>query len=1349
MATTKSVTALLKAKDSGFTSVFGKASSALGKLAGNSKPATLGIKSIVGALGIAKVAGMAWNNVVNNMNAAMSRQDTLYLYNRNLKQMGYNAKTVEKNQAQLTDAVTDTAYALDSVANSTQSFANSQIELGKATEYSTRFMDLVSRYGDGTNETYKRVMLQMNQMASKGKANLGDIKSAVEANIPVWAILSKETGKSMGKIQEEISEGEWTSKRFFDTLMKGSQDAAGAAKDGANTWSGAIGIMKSRFALGVGDILTSVKKIATTFTGDEFGIFKVITSFGTFVRSSFAKVGEAMAFGFEFALPYITKFQTVMDKVKPHVTSALNAIKSSLSNLYGQFDKSTSVQNFGSVVEFAGSKIIQFANYVERNADKIAQLIGLLPKLAAGFMALKTVSSVTRTLAGFGAEVTGILATVFDKAHRLDVRWHHNVLNPLLRAINTGKGNVSNLMGVFGLSIRESFDASMATINPNKYTAMFTAIGDGISYTFPKFTKFASVIMHPVASLKTLGVSLAATSAAAGGNGTIIQGAALKIGAGFKKMAATGVAGIKSLTGALLSNPITAALVGITVAVVTVAAAWKNNFMNIQGVVKTFASSVGNSLSSLTGMFSGLEPVIEPVGKALKVVGMIITGTVLVGVAALVDGFRGIVFVATSVVKAVQAVGQGLKGVDKALKLDFDGAKKDFAAAKKSIDSIGEGFDNLKANSALAAIPKAMNEWGESSTNAKAVFMVNLDDMAQGADKFSTKLSEAGNTLKEAFVTDESSDRVKKYYDSALSSLTSYQEERVSLTDRYNQMVASAEGKSAEEQQAIALRASQMIIDDTSLYGDTVLQLHRDLTAQLKSNKNLEGQELTEEQRAAIREQNDVIRQGLMEQNELYVQASLQKLANGQRLSDQEVSAAIANTTALYSNKKEQITSNEEQIKELLEKANESKDELTKQNYQAQAEALRAHNESILAEQQAQGEQLLALLVNGNELNSATVLQGLQGRKDITDEQLGAIFQSFVNSGQNIDQQLFLLGGIMEQRGLDGSNKLVQALKTGDLTLVGSEFTAEMEAGLNGLPSSMFWSGDIGKKQFIQALKSGESPESAGRWLVDSMDKGLQTGEGKGKAAGGKNADAHNTGVEGKKGESNKAGKTVGEAAADGAKSTEGKHREAGTKSGDAYNKGIASKNGSAKIAGTTLANNAKTGASSVDFSSVGASMAEGVAAGIRAGTGSAVSAMASLVNQVNEEAKKVAKVNSPSKLLRDGVGYGIPEGVAVGIKEKTRLAVEQARALISAVYHEMTGNQPIDILGSNGRLIIKSDINSHQDALSSKLDELINTVANLKLAMYINHDALVGEIGPGVNTNLGDKTGYERRYRS
>lgn len=1336
MAQSKSVTAYLRAKDAGFTSVFGKASGLFSKFksgatgaTASSKSFTTGIKSVVTSLGLFKVAQMAVTSVTSRFSAALGRMDTMDAFTRTMGIMGHSTEMTKQTLDALKGSTKGTAYGLDVAAKAAQNFITRGIAPDKAAQSVSIWMDAVSTFGKGTNEELASVTDALGKMRTKGTVEMDQLNRLFDVGIDAVGMYAKAVGRSSSDVQEDLSDGKITTAEFLDvveTAMRegtnGVTNLAGAAKNAGAAWRGSIDNMKAATTRGVVTMIEKFDQLTKKLTGTDLKGW--IANVGKFFEENLGKIADAAEKVVDKAIPYINILKLGFEEVRQPVIDAIDAVKASLGELYANFDQTTPLVTFRDVVQAASEKIQDFSKWIQDNSDKIALIISKAPQAVAALMAFRTIQSVTGVIADFGFKVSDTLNNVFKVAHGIDARWTSVVVAPLMGAITSGTSNVKNLLGVFNLAVQESFNKGMTGLNTNKYTAMFKALGDGISYTFPKFSKLSNAVLHPVSSLKSLAGSLVMAGAQAGGSATVMGGVASKISGAFKLMKSGGIAAIKSLTAAMLSNPITALLIALAAAIAFVAAAWKSNFMNIQGVVKSFGSSIKNSLTSLKSMFSGMEGVVEPFMGALKAVGAILTGYLGIAIAVMVDQLRAIVFAVSTVVKGFIILGHSAKMVAKACSGDWKGAGEEFDKIKDQVGQIGDNFDNLKKNSALKAIPDAMKEWGKESSKAKAVVTSDLDAIDKRVRSLSDSFNETAGNLTSAFDVEGATDTIKKHYEMANDTVKNYQTEREQIIYKSNQMIKDSEGKSEEERRQAIIKASELVMSDTGKYNGAMLALYQEYSESLRTNKDAESKDLTESQRSALQEQTDLIRSSLAEQNQLYVEMSVQKLANGEKLSQQERTAAIANMTALYTNKTEQIQSNEAKITELRAKLNETQNEAEKQNYLAQIETLRANNESVRQEYAAQGENILALLLNGNENNASAVLNGMSAMNNITNEQLAAMFQAFVNSGQSVDQQLVLMAGILEQRGAEGANNLVTSLISGDYAGAAAQMNESIKAGIQSLPPEMFSMGDSGKQMFINALEAGNY-EQAGRFLTESTASGVDAGKSTVGDKGGDVSDTFVDSIEAKTGEAKSAGEKISKAAAEGAEQQAPQHKTAGEKTATEFVKGVESKEGDAKSAGTNyLANQVKAGASSVSLNAVGANMALGVAAGINANAGSAVAAMASLVARVNAEAKKKAEIKSPSRLLKREVGFMLPAGVADGIKEKTKLAVSEAANMVSAVQNKVAGSSAkMNIItGQNGTITLKNEAQrSYFDRFLLKVDELINTVKDYSGPTEVN----------------------------
>lgn len=291
--------------------------------------------SAIGSL-IATGARKAMSVVTGSIDSAMSRLDTLDHVEKGFERITGSAKIAREATDELSVATTDTTYALDSATNAALAFGNADMPIKKATDTTKAFMDALTTYGDGTSEQFDRVMLQMGQMANKGKVNLGDLNSAIEAGIPVWTILEKQMGKSKEELMDMVSKGKISSEEFFDAFKKGTKDIEGAAKSGATTWSGALAIVNSRMRNAVAETLDSIKKMFAEITGDDNGVFVFITSIGTAFKDVFRSVVSPIM---TLVMDFIKVFKVNMHGVFSDTQNGFNDIWQVAQNVFGSLFK--------------------------------------------------------------------------------------------------------------------------------------------------------------------------------------------------------------------------------------------------------------------------------------------------------------------------------------------------------------------------------------------------------------------------------------------------------------------------------------------------------------------------------------------------------------------------------------------------------------------------------------------------------------------------------------------------------------------------------------------------------------------------------------------------------------------------------------------------------------------------------------------------------------------------------------------------------------------------------------------------------------------------------------------------
>ncbi|HCT6698631.1 phage tail tape measure protein [Enterococcus faecalis] len=1053
------------------------------------------------------------------------------------------------------------------------------------------------------------------------------------------------------------------------------------------------------------------------------------------------------------------------------------------------------VAALNSAISAAKPMIEALANMAEAfvSADpKTQEFILKMAALAASAgPVLKVFGKMTRV---FGKTIS----TMFETAGNIDSKWQQFITKPIVNgsgsALQAVKGFVSkyksNLAGlesagvnvnvltrfttlgetISGLfptldTFRANLRASQRQLNMlgegNKVTNFFRSFSASLQLSNSKLAKFASVVINPVGSLRNL-------SSAAGKSGTVLSGlgvAASKAGGGFRTFAVTGIRSIASLTGAMLSNPITAILVAITATIVGVVQAWKSNFMNIQGYVKTAFSGIVKSFKSVLPSSSSVTKTIKGLGNTFKWLGTGAIVGVTFAIAGFVDGLRAIITVGKTVVNAIMAISNGVKGLWKRLKGDSKGADKAFKDMKKSLSDIEKDWDTMFSDSALKKAAKSTEELGEKSKDTTKAISLNMEEASSSVENYSSKLDEAKQAMTELFSQQNGSTAgVETYFKNTLDLVTNLKEQQKKAVETYNKQIEAAEGKSEAEKQKIFANASTEYMKAVQSSNNDLLKVYTDYSNQLKNNKTIEGQELTEQQRATLQNQTNIIRDNLVEQQKQFVEAGVNKLNNNQMLSEQEKEQTLTSLRTLGELQAQQVQENNAQIQQLETQKNQAKTESEKAAFQNQITQLQTQNSQIRQSELEQGAQLLAIISQNGANKIAVTADNLAQLKGVTDQQLLGIYQSYVNNGASIDQQMALLAGILRQRGIEGSNGLVQGLQSNDPKLWANMSKADIVNTLQSLPPDLFKNGQDGKNKLIDGLNSGKVEiNNVGQELMNQMNSGVKNkkaeaektsgdvassgakgAKSKGKeynSGGNSNAGEYNTGLAKQKSNAKQKGTELGSAPVEGIKTKASAMQSAGEQLGRSFVQGLSSQVGSANNAGRDLGNAVKSGASSVSMVSVGSNLASGVASGIRASQGEAVSAMQNLVAAVNAEAQKKAKIKSPSRLLKYDVGVFLAQGVAAGIREDTSVAVQSAKDMISSIHQSITGSR---LMKRSNAIEVKHSIDNTP---MGKMVEILEEIRHLTVVMDTGQ--VVGALGSPMNLNLAEQQKQDGRYRS
>ncbi|WP_429864091.1 tape measure protein [Enterococcus faecalis] len=1297
--------------------------------------------SIASAIGIYKAASLAATTVTNSFTGAISRYDTMNNFPKVMKQLGFSAEESTQAVNDLSKGVQGLPTPLNEVVSTAQRLTVLTGNLGKSTKLTIALNDAFLASGSSSADA-SRGLQQFTQMLAVGKVDMMAWRTLQET----MPIALTKTANAFGfagqsaqtDFYNALKEGTITFDQFADKLIEldgGASGFAAMARSATDGVAMAMSNAKTAVVRGVTRSIEAFDKFNKAVGG--MTVAELITAAGATIEGVLKKAATSFENFASIAKPYIDVVKNAFTKVAPVVKSALSSVVGELTNSSKNFlESSSTVDKFKSIVNQVSSAIIRFSTYIQENASKIADYAKKAIKLWAAFKGYTILKGATGEIVNFSRTVSGSLATVFDASTKIDSRWRKFVLNPLLRAITSGGTTVKARMLVFSDSFKGSMKSLSSQTEFGAVRRGFTSIKSAISETFPTFSKFASSVRHPIRSLASFSLS-------AKGTGTAVNGATLLIGNGFKTMSLTAVKAIGKLTLTLLSNPITAILVAITTTVVGAIQAWKSNFMNVQGFAKSAFSGIGQSIKSVIPHFNNVTKTVKSFGNILKWLGIGAIVGVTFAIAGFVDGLRTIVTVGKTVVNAIMAISNGVKGLWKRLKGDSKGADKAFKDMKKSLSDIEKDWDTMFSDSALKKAAKSTEELGKKSKDTTKAISLNMEESSSSVENYSSKLDEAKQAMTELFSQQNGSTAgVETYFKNTLDLVTNLKEQQKKAVETYNKQIEAAEGKSEAEKQKIFANASSQYMKAVQTNNSDLLKVYTDYSNQLKNNKTVEGQELTEQQRATLQNQTNIIRDQLLQQNQQFVEAGMNKLANKQALSEQEKEQTLTSLRTLGEIQAQQVQENNAQIQQLETQKNQAKTESEKAAFQNQITQLQTQNAQIRQSELEQGAQLLSIISQNGANKIAVTADNLAQLKGVTDQQLLGIYQSYVNNGASIDQQMALLAGMLRQRGIDGSNGLVQGLQSNDPTKWANMSRADIVNTLQALPPDLFRNGQDGKNQLIDGLNSGKTQlNNVGKELMSSMNSGQSSQKSNSKKAAADNSSAAASGTRSKSNEHKNAGKSNAQQTNAGMNSEKGNAKNSGSQLGAATIQGYLTQLPPANNAGRSLGNAVSQGAGSVDMSPVGSNMARGVASGIRASQGEAVAAMQNLVAAVNAEAQKKAKIKSPSRLLKYDVGVFLAQGVAAGIREDTSVAVQSAKDMISSIHQSITGSR---LMKRSNAIEVKHSIDNTP---MGKMVEILEEIRHLTVVMDTGQ--VVGALGSPMNLNLAEQQKQDGRYRS
>ena len=385
------------------------------------------VKSTFIGATVFKVAQKGWELVSGSIEKATNRLDSMSKAKQVMSILGGSAEKATAIVNELNDAVTDTAYGLDSAATSTQKLATSGLGLDESANMVKDLMDAISFYGDGTNATLENVVDAMAKMNASGKISADQWQRLTDAGIPVLKIFAEKTGMSMAEVSDAFTKGGISAQDFnnilTDALENGTQSfpaVAGKAKEMAGSFATSFSNMQARIAIGVANVITAFNN----FVQDAGlpSLQAMIADFGSVIKNGLNWIADNLPGILNGAIDLVKKvadsmpnltdaIQGVIDYVQQNAGGAFDVLKDALKWLIDNIPTVTGViDQLAPVIVAVGAAFAtwKFLSTVKKAAEllqvnflnaifKVSKGIGLL----SAHPVMLIVTAIAALVAGF------------------------------------------------------------------------------------------------------------------------------------------------------------------------------------------------------------------------------------------------------------------------------------------------------------------------------------------------------------------------------------------------------------------------------------------------------------------------------------------------------------------------------------------------------------------------------------------------------------------------------------------------------------------------------------------------------------------------------------------------------------------------------------------------------------------------------------------------------------------------------------------------------------------------------------------------------------------------------------
>lgn len=247
-----SVMAVLSAVDKNYTSTMKNAAKSVDALESSSEKSRSSMLKMAGTAAVFKAVDMTVTTLVNSLDDAIDRYDTMNRFPKVMEQIGFSTDASQKSVKKLAAGIDGLPTSLNSITGSTQKLALLTGDLEMATDASLALNNAFLASGSVTADA-ERGLVQYSQMLSRGTVDIVSWRTLQETMGPALREVAKSFGIASGSSNElysSLKSGKFT----FDELNAKLIELDGGVNGFAERAKTA--------SVGIG---TSLQNIATAF----------------------------------------------------------------------------------------------------------------------------------------------------------------------------------------------------------------------------------------------------------------------------------------------------------------------------------------------------------------------------------------------------------------------------------------------------------------------------------------------------------------------------------------------------------------------------------------------------------------------------------------------------------------------------------------------------------------------------------------------------------------------------------------------------------------------------------------------------------------------------------------------------------------------------------------------------------------------------------------------------------------------------------------------------------------------------------------------------------------------------